>query len=1086
MLRSAGYFRSFSCPFDARGCRRPHCQYRHEAGRSEELSPAPPRQPLRGFPALGLGRNIQELERINKAIQSVKTEVEEEEKKLLYYNLGQDELQRSLTSAKNIRENVFSDEGSLNKSPIKEKGHVNSISKVSSKSSKYILDHSCPSTDLEYDPLLNYTAGLLRSSLKEDENDRQYSKHMKMFPCGNLQRSTKTSQHESRYGSPRKRSRSSSPIKLEIKLQESDDDVLIIDAPPVNVSKKPRISRTCKKNREENQVSSGTKVETLKNVATSASLHCTEEKRQEDTTVAQDYINQSDGNKTERKSSANECFYLPYIKMNALNAGSKLDDDKKYHPPTKESISSASQMKIELNKEMFKEVLGKVVSIKTCNVEQQVINQCSEDSSKAILLQETSKKVPEHLGKQSLQTCEKGEVSNNTQSRPLPDLSENISHDAIFFPENIGEKQCDNLGYTNTKENCIIISDSSEKEDSEEDTEHSESDDTMEECRRIFNEFVEHEAQKEKMAKKQALAMQTEVASDVKVSTTKEIIVPFKAPLPQQTSHSRILQAQQQAVQITAAVKSGQAFVAATCAPKKSASVIPATHIQSMGPMVCLNMFEVQPVTTSSGQLNVLVPGNALTAVPCKLSSNPVKRIAPMPIKVSSRRRPSVVPELGSKVPLDIRQRYVNFFVEELLKVCATVNEAFDKALIEEKAIYNRCGSKNMYLNIAVNSLKKLRDHANISNGQPYGNKGTTSSGLRKQQKDDFTGITLYRLLKDYALTEEQLKENGYPESNPEKPGSAMLCSSTVKPAVSDPSRRVCCRCGEIYTVTSSGNHVRKEECNYHSGRVLRHKVPGGLETRYSCCEGIVGSPGCQVAKFHVHDGRNENRDGFVMTFIKPPPLDGNYGVFALDCEMCYTARGLELSRVAIVDPSLQVIYDTFVKPANEILDYNTRDGEDHISIRTAFHSPRAATEKARLCVVTRRTGSNWRRTSTDDLNGRFSGVTAEDMKNVVTSIRDVQAVLLNLFSADTILIGHSLENDLFALKLFHNKIVDTSVVFPHRLGAPHKRALRNLMADYLRRIIQDDVSGHDCTEDASACMELMLWKVKEDTKGRR
>ncbi|XP_053151256.1 RNA exonuclease 1 homolog isoform X11 [Hemicordylus capensis] len=986
MLRSAGYFRSFSCPFDARGCRRPHCQYRHEAGRSEELSPAPPRQPLRGFPALGLGRNIQELERINKAIQSVKTEVEEEEKKLLYYNLGQDELQRSLTSAKNIRENVFSDEGSLNKSPIKEKGHVNSISKVSSKSSKYILDHSCPSTDLEYDPLLNYTAGLLRSSLKEDENDRQYSKHMKMFPCGNLQRSTKTSQHESRYGSPRKRSRSSSPIKLEIKLQESDDDVLIIDAPPVNVSKKPRISRTCKKNREENQVSSGTKVETLKNVATSASLHCTEEKRQEDTTVAQDYINQSDGNKTERKSSANECFYLPYIKMNALNAGSKLDDDKKYHPPTKESISSASQMKIELNKEMFKEVLGKVVSIKTCNVEQQVINQCSEDSSKAILLQETSKKVPEHLGKQSLQTCEKGEVSNNTQSRPLPDLSENISHDAIFFPENIGEKQCDNLGYTNTKENCIIISDSSEKEDSEEDTEHSESDDTMEECRRIFNEFVEHEAQKEKMAKK-ALAMQTEVASDVKASM-----------LPRQK-----------------------------------------------------------------------------------------RRIAhTAKFDVSSRRRPSVVPELGSKVPLDIRQRYVNFFVEELLKVCATVNEAFDKALIEEKAIYNRCGSKNMYLNIAVNSLKKLRDHANISNGQPYGNKGTTSSGLRKQQKDDFTGITLYRLLKDYALTEEQLKENGYPESNPEKPGSAMLCSSTVKPAVSDPSRRVCCRCGEIYTVTSSGNHVRKEECNYHSGRVLRHKVPGGLETRYSCCEGIVGSPGCQVAKFHVHDGRNENRDGFVMTFIKPPPLDGNYGVFALDCEMCYTARGLELSRVAIVDPSLQVIYDTFVKPANEILDYNTRDGEDHISIRTAFHSPRAATEKARLCVVTRRTGSNWRRTSTDDLNGRFSGVTAEDMKNVVTSIRDVQAVLLNLFSADTILIGHSLENDLFALKLFHNKIVDTSVVFPHRLGAPHKRALRNLMADYLRRIIQDDVSGHDCTEDASACMELMLWKVKEDTKGRR
>lgn len=29
-------------------------------------------------------------------------------------------------------------------------------------------------------------------------------------------------------------------------------------------------------------------------------------------------------------------------------------------------------------------------------------------------------------------------------------------------------------------------------------------------------------------------------------------------------------------------------------------------------------------------------------------------------------------------------------------------------------------------------------------------------------------------------------------------------------------------------------------------------------------------------------------------------------------------------------------------------------------------------------------------------------------------------------------------------------------------------------------------VGGHDSREDAAACMQLMLWKVKEDTKGRR
>lgn len=36
----------------------------------------------------------------------------------------------------------------------------------------------------------------------------------------------------------------------------------------------------------------------------------------------------------------------------------------------------------------------------------------------------------------------------------------------------------------------------------------------------------------------------------------------------------------------------------------------------------------------------------------------------------------------------------------------------------------------------------------------------------------------------------------------------------------------------------------------------------------------------------HVQDGRKESFDGYVSTFSKPLPPDGNAGVFALDCEM--------------------------------------------------------------------------------------------------------------------------------------------------------------------------------------------------------
>lgn len=42
-------------------------------------------------------------------------------------------------------------------------------------------------------------------------------------------------------------------------------------------------------------------------------------------------------------------------------------------------------------------------------------------------------------------------------------------------------------------------------------------------------------------------------------------------------------------------------------------------------------------------------------------------------------------------------------------------------------------------------------------------------------------------------------------------------------------------------------------------------------------------------------------------------------------------------------------------------------------------------------------------------------------------------------------------------LQLVHQTVVDTSVVFPHRMGPPYKRALKTLMAETLQKIIQED-----------------------------
>ncbi|CAO2613147.1 RNA exonuclease 1 homolog [Lemmus lemmus] len=204
----------------------------------------------------------------------------------------------------------------------------------------------------------------------------------------------------------------------------------------------------------------------------------------------------------------------------------------------------------------------------------------------------------------------------------------------------------------------------------------------------------------------------------------------------------------------------------------------------------------------------------------------------------------------------------------------------------------------------------------------------------------------------------------------------------------------------------------------------------------YSCCNELVGATGCTVAKQHVQDGRKDNLQGFAKTFPKND-WEAHPGIYALDCEMSYTTHGLELTRVTVVDTYLRVIYDTFVKPDNEIVDYNTM----------------------------------------------FSGVTEADLANTNVRLRDVQAVLLSLFSNETILIGHSLQSDLLALKFIHSTVVDTSVLFPHHRGLPFKRSLRGLAAQYLNRKIQTHSSGHSSIEDAIACMQLVTWKVQEDAK---
>jgi len=290
-----------------------------------------------------------------------------------------------------------------------------------------------------------------------------------------------------------------------------------------------------------------------------------------------------------------------------------------------------------------------------------------------------------------------------------------------------------------------------------------------------------------------------------------------------------------------------------------------------------------------------------------------------------------------------------------------------------------------------------------------------------------------YAAMEKYLMTEQQLKDNNYPRPTDRIGQCAFYGTrSGYRPLQSSSNKKNCVRCHKTFQFYDDlDRNEELNECNFHPSRCQSSR--GDPEKRYSCCNQGPASMGCSYNESHVHDDNKRDCNNYVQIKRRKMKAGRCPGVFSIDCEMCYTVEGFELCRVSVVTSRMKTVYDKYVKPKGRVLDYNTK----------------------------------------------FSGVTKEDLTHAEKTIEDVQADFINLFSSETIFVGHSLESDLIALKIIHNRVVDTSIVYPHNRGPPLKRALRNLMSEHLGITIQSgDVEGHDSTEDAKSCIQLMKYKI--------
>ena len=238
-----------------------------------------------------------------------------------------------------------------------------------------------------------------------------------------------------------------------------------------------------------------------------------------------------------------------------------------------------------------------------------------------------------------------------------------------------------------------------------------------------------------------------------------------------------------------------------------------------------------------------------------------------------------------------------------------------------------------------------------------------------------------------------------------------------------------CCRCGTKFEKTKI---LESTLCTYHPAKRIFNKETKSYT--YPCCGETSDSAsfrrlGCCQFQHHVFKANTYFELRSISEFLKTSVIEGNENVLALDCEMAYTSEGFEMVRLTIVDFfTSRVLFDSIVRPFGEVV----------------------------------------------DLNSQFSGIHEIDPLYSLSYDECMETVLSrDLINRNSILIGHGLENDLNVMRIIHDKVIDTAILYSKgRL----KTSLKNLAFEVLSTRIQE--GEHDSSQDAIATMNVVKKKL--------
>ncbi|KAI9362489.1 hypothetical protein DFJ73DRAFT_812597 [Zopfochytrium polystomum] len=437
------------------------------------------------------------------------------------------------------------------------------------------------------------------------------------------------------------------------------------------------------------------------------------------------------------------------------------------------------------------------------------------------------------------------------------------------------------------------------------------------------------------------------------------------------------------------------------------------------------------------------------TAVPGVITIRPaasisIRKVEPRPPSAPTPQRwrtaqqpviradaPPVAPaDLHSKVPRDKRQRVLSLYYNQFKRIYAPILSqaptlAHEHAFKQEAALHAKA-NQYTYSPLAFPILKNLEKRPVATSITDVGIDGEWAV-----QEEQPAARAVPPDMVDLCLSQDQLEQNGYPTAIPN--GSTALSESIV-----------CERCRKPFTPALIQTAETKKACSYHDSYARITKALDGQKSRvFPCCGNDLNSEGCMVGP-HVYKLTSVEAHHRKIPFsYLPSPSPGAQlqPLVGCDCEMSYTTAGMELTRVTFIDSNGDCLLDELVRPSYPVI----------------------------------------------DLNSRWSGVTS--LAEAKFDLKGVHQEMKKFMSRDTIIVGHGLENDLLALRLIHNKIIDTAVLFPvtavQVTDSSRKHSLRYLADKLLGRRIQTEASGHDSKEDAVTALDLAFFYYEKKREGK-